>query len=674
MLAISCTTYAQSYFVNNIVELSNDLEARRAAVTDANGNGCALIRLNLPSVKDISFSSSIVGSPEYLPGEYNVYVPEKCPSISFVADGNNYDINFAKYGISIEKKKCYRVVLSKKKIEKSQRNKTIINANYDNAIVMIDGIPVGQTPLVLGNITPGNHVISVPNTFGVTMNDRVFNITHNSTITLDLHKEKRTAVNVDIATPGGDSAGWYAVFGTNVVEKNGKEGIVDYAGNIVVPCIFDYVYPSIQNGYYVVWNNDKCGLYEPGKGLIVPCIYGGITTNRSYTHEDYMEIRAGGRYGVLSPTGEVVVPLSSNYYPHCCKEAIIMKTRSGFGLCSNDGNWIVEPKYEHLSEFSEGVACFALKNGECGFVDINGNETMLPNDLKFHHTQEYKGGFQSGLLSVNKGSWVQGWKYGYINKKREIVIPVIYDSADDFENGLAYVNNYDENHNIKEVFVIDVTGKIICSAKNYEDIDILEYKEERSKFIKLKNNDGLWGVIGATGDTIAQCRYKYIDYFNYKNNHYFILKEDDKTIVQDDKHNIMFTLPKNLEIRTVKDGFIMVCDEESQSYGYLNVNGDILANCIYGYKTDDTLGSAKEDEESGYTATDILYTTPISEGLAILNIGDRFGFIDNKGVVKVPLIYTAVTPFENGVSYVRQKNGKWKKLCKKDLLFSISAN
>ena len=65
--------------------------------------------------------------------------------------------------------------------------------------------------------------------------------------------------------------------------------------------------------------------------------------------------------------------------------------------------------------------------------------------------------------------------------------------------------------------------------------------------------------------------------------------------------------------------------------------------------------------------TNIIEERPISEGLAILSVGDRFGFIDNKGNVKVPLKYTAVTPFENGIAYVRDQDGKWVKIYKKDL-------
>ena len=57
----------------------------------------------------------------------------------------------------------------------------------------------------------------------------------------------------------------------------------------------------------------------------------------------------------------------------------------------------------------------------------------------------------------------------------------------------------------------------------------------------------------------------------------------------------------------------------------------------------------------------------ISDGIGILRLGDRYGFINTSGKIVVPLIYTAVTPFRNGISYVRDKAGKWHKIYRKDL-------
>ena len=102
---ISSIVSAQEYFVQSILELTNDLTARRKSVIDSNGKGCALVRISIPSVNNIEFKSSIVGNPEFQPGEYSVFVPENTADISLSVNGKKYDINFSDFNIAIEDKK-----------------------------------------------------------------------------------------------------------------------------------------------------------------------------------------------------------------------------------------------------------------------------------------------------------------------------------------------------------------------------------------------------------------------------------------------------------------------------------------------------------------------------------------------------------------------------------------
>lgn len=108
------------------------------------------------------------------------------------------------------------------------------------------------------------------------------------------------------------------------------------------------------------------------------------------------------------------------------------------------------------------------------------------------------------------------------------------------------------------------------------------------------------------------------------------------------------------------------------SYGYLNLEGDVIANCIYGDYADDVASDVNEEEEETpgtiqYSMRELVDEYPISEGLAILKIGDRLGLIDVTGKVVLPLEYTGITPFENGIAFVRDKQGTWKKIKRTDL-------
>lgn len=678
---ISSIVSAQEYYVQNILELTNDLTARRKAVIDSNGKECGLVRISIPSVNNIDFTSSIVGNPDFQPGEYSVFIPENTTDISLSVNGEKYDIRFSDFNVVIENKKCYRVVCAKKTSTSSQISETIINANYDHVVVLIDGVPVGQTPLQLDNISPGEHILSVPNTNGVTMRDTTIFFKKNNQINLVLHKEEKKPVIVDMATPGGDSYYWYNIFGTNIATKNEKKGIVDYAGNIIVPYEFDNIYPDIQNGYYVVKKDGKEGLYDIDKGLVVPCIYDIIVTRKSYTHNSYMPVCQNNKWGVISPEGELVVPIEYENYPQCYKEVIKVKYKKpgfeeAYGVFLYDGTQTIKPRYDCLNEFANGRALFRKFDKTIGFTDIYGNETMIPSN--YHVGSWGMGGtiFDSGIFRVYDK--VLG-KWGYMNSQLELVIPCIYDEAPNFNNGIAELNLNDDK------LVLDSKGNTIISCKKhgYKSLEIVSpyydkwnkgrigYGDDLSnQLILVVNSENKCGLLDTASNIIIPCKYKkeHIQWFCDNGYNYFTVLDNDEIIIYDKQQNELFRLPSNLIILEIKDGFVLIKDNESGSYGYLNMSGEILANCIYGYN-DENKDYIEENNEmgNGYNMGDIIFEQPISEGLAILNIGDRFGFIDNKGKVVVPLIYTAVTPFENGVAYVRQQDGTWKKLYKNKL-------
>lgn len=667
-----CNLSAQKYDVRNILELQNDLSARTQSRQDSNGNDCAILRVNAPSVKTMSFNNSVVGDVEVFPGEYVVYVSNGIKTLSYDINGEVGLIDFEKFGIVIEGKKCYRIILSNvsNHVEKPNGVKVSISANYDNAVVLLDGVPVGQTPIELDNVEPGIHVLSVPNTIGVTMKDQEVSISKDkeNTILLSLHKENRHPVLIDMATPGGDTAGWYMVYGTNVKDNNGKKGIVDYEGNVLVPFEFDYIYPGIQNGYYVVTQNDKEGLYEPGKGLVVSCIYDAIVTRESYTHDHYMPVRLDHKWGVISPTGKLVVPIEYENYPHCYEGIIqVEKKDYGYGYFSYNGQPIIEPKYKVVNPFSNGYALFGKSDNSKGLVDINGNEKIIPSNYSFGTWGDIGAVYTCGLFPVFDNE-IKKW--GYMDRDLNLVIPAIYDEnyrdAPNFSHGLAI-----PQLNGKDI-VIDNKGRVVvdCDKLGYRKVDIISDEAEKDVLIEVKDNNGKNGVLNSEGKIVVPIEYKRVD-ISYDDDEVYIsaVSEDKTDIYVNSK--LTLSLPSEYQVFQIMNGFIQIRDNNSGSYGYINKDGDLLANCIFvddeSESSDD--GSSEEDEDDNKIdiLTYLIEDRPISEGLALLVIGDRCGFIDNTGKVVVPLHYTAVTPFENSVAYVRDLEGNWSKIYRKDI-------
>lgn len=137
-----------------------------------------------------------------------------------------------------------------------------------------------------------------------------------------------------------------------------------------------------------------------------------------------------------------------------------------WGLIDDKGKIIVNYKYDYISSFFEGFACFR-QGGKYGFIDKKGNEVIK---AQFDSCGGFK--FGRAVASINKkygmidrtGKWIikpefdgisyfpwtqqysndpilikQGDYYGYIDSKGNIVIPPKFVRAQEFSEGLAAV-------------------------------------------------------------------------------------------------------------------------------------------------------------------------------------------------------------------------------------------
>ncbi len=117
-----------------------------------------------------------------------------------------------------------------------------------------------------------------------------------------------------------------------------------------------------------------------------------------------------------------------------------------WGFIDRRGRWIIEPQYNFILNFSEGVAAATIDKG-AGFIDSS-NRWLIPP--RFERVKS----FHEGLAGIRSGE-----KWGFINKKGNLVISQVYDDIGDFEAGLALVS-----FNHKKGF-IDKTGKWVIPAK-----------------------------------------------------------------------------------------------------------------------------------------------------------------------------------------------------------------
>lgn len=656
---------ASEYNIKSVEELVNDISARTLSRMDGSNRPCAIVRICVPSIEKFQFGEMAVGEISYMPGEYLLYISPDTEELLFTDRKSDYSVQFADYDIEIEGKKSYRIILEKEGMNSSNDDvKTIIRGNYDNQVILLDGVPVGETPVKIEGLRPGKYKVSVPNVMGITMRDTVVDIsgTSDNIINLNMYEEEFKPLYLEIAASGGDTAGWVPAFGVIQKEKKGKVGLEDYTGKILVPYEFDYVYEAIYpNGSYFVakWDINgkrKCGLYKPNEGLIVPCEYNSIVYGDK---DDRYQVSKDGKYGIIDGKGNIIIPIKYSYIEFDKNGFRVREKKEGYkeysGLYDDKGNLLIDPYIslcENLGPYFDGYCVFSdIKGG--GIINIKGEKKYLGNDLSVGRSW---GGdddpkLYSGLIRIfNK----ELSKWGYLSKDFATIIPFKYDKREsdpiaNFIGEIALIDTDDDK------ILIDKKGREILSKRKQ---NLSELRVD-GKFILYGDANNHKGIFNLDGELIIEpMKYNWLDTREDGEVVYFIGTDGDNgnhEEILDSNGNLLLSLPEGIRVGWIKDEIINVWDPESNISGYIDINGNLLANCISPI-------SDNIDEHTEYYLAVLLGDYPISEGLAILNIGDRFGFIDKTGKVVVPLDYSAVTPFKNGVAYVREINGNWKKI------------
>lgn len=256
-----------------------------------------------------------------------------------------------------------------------------------------------------------------------------------------------------------------------------KFGFVNISGKEIIPAKFDYANP-FSEGLAVVGMNSVESECEGVKLL---------------------------NYGYINKLGRIVIPIRY-FYAFDFSQGLAGVADAKFGFINKSNRKVISFKYDfslvdclspNLSPLFKNDLAPVLKEstgrgkaGETfyvdtyGFIDKTGKE-IIP--LKY----DFAGNFSEGLAVV----WKDG-KTGFINEQGTIVIPLQFDSAVSFSEGLAIVKQNNKWH------LIDNQGKIINSLNlNYEEVG--EFSNGLARvFINNK-----FGFINRSGKEIILAKY-----------------------------------------------------------------------------------------------------------------------------------------------------------------------
>lgn len=267
-------------------------------------------------------------------------------------------------------------------------------------------------------------------------------------------------------------------------------------------------------------------------------------------------------------------------------------------------------------------------------------------------------------------------EWGFINKERQWVIPLKYDDAQPFSEGLAAVNYF---------------GKwgFINASGNWAIEPRFSNAESFSEGLACVKAFGKWGFIDRSGDWVIEPRYHAVSMFSeglavvfYDGSYRFV----DKTGRYGIDDGFGNALPFSDGLAFVeKDGYKGYIDhlgnwiikdhfDEAYSfsngmaligrngkYGFINQRGEEVIRIKYedGFRFNEGMAPVKEGGKWGYIDTrgswvilpQFTYAAPFNEGFAVAGAKGRFGLINKAGYWVIEPEFEAMKGIARTISF-----------------------
>ncbi len=218
--------------------------------------------------------------------------------------------------------------------------------------------------------------------------------------------------------------------------KGGKWGFIDKTGREITPIKYD-IASSFINGFAKVGQVGKYSFINKKGKEITNLIY----DDTFYFFEDLASVKKDDTYSFIDTLGRTVLRLNKGASANLFSDGLCLvfsEFENNFFIDKTGKKVITfEEYYEDISSFYEGKAVVG-SNEKWGYIDKTG-KVAIP--LIYDAAES----FSEGLAAVNIGGEYQsvmefvGGQWGFIDLTGKLVIPFKYDNAEKFENGLAKV-------------------------------------------------------------------------------------------------------------------------------------------------------------------------------------------------------------------------------------------
>lgn len=267
----------------------------------------------------------------------------------------------------------------------------------------------------------------------------------------------------------------------NTSDNSTKYGYINEDGKVIIEPTYDYA-ATCDDGYYRVKVGNKWGIIDSKGDFVIKADYEQLDG----FSEGLSAAKLNGKFGYIDMNGNTVIPFQFNQANNFSegkakvisedkqfidkegkilaknlKYVIIGKFHNGrasiyinnkFGYIDENFNVIVEPKYQMVKDFVNGIALVGYDIDDLYLINTKGEKLFkFPKDkYKLDPLAQIT---KEGLLKVIKDG-----KEGCIDLKGNLKIDFIYDYVSNFNNGYAIAVKDNKT------CVIDSNGKLITDS------------------------------------------------------------------------------------------------------------------------------------------------------------------------------------------------------------------
>ncbi len=450
-------------------------------------------------------------------------------------------------------------------------------------------------------------------------------------------------------------------------------GYLSASGQISVQPKYTFA-RDFLNGVGIVACRDKWGTVAPDGKVLVPCQYDMIQFLDNTDNHILQVYRVNEKYGLIDTLGQLAVKLQYDEIGSFSEGLLAVKANGLWGFVDAAGEERIACRYRAVGDFSEGLA--AVKEGRYwGYINQEGELVIPPRFLR------------CGAFKEGKAWFYENGHYGYINRKGEVVIPPRFERAHTFEQGVARVMQD------KRYGLIDSSGKFILKPRY---IKIYPFDPQYSLAKVSYGNDRLrYGLINRRGTLLtAPNDYRDIQPFSeglaavkHKDSYGFISPSGKLVIPARFSKVSAFSEGRAVARLNGRCGYINPQGEiviepafsrcldfhegravvymGNRKAGLIDSQGNMLIrpgiNRLYHFS--DGHGLVRDANYRFYFITekagayDGYYdgASPFQHGVAVVQIGNKWGVINTRGMEIIPPKYDSIEDFQNGYAKVRIK-------------------